>query len=127
MGLGPTASAATAQRLVTSVLEPLAEGQQLVMSVDVQGVASLRRVAAANPLLQAALTTVFLVVDHDRLLARMRDRGKDNEEEIARRMATAEAELREASKFDYVIHSRTREEDFAALLAILDRARPKPL
>jgi guanylate kinase len=113
--------------LVTSVLEPLAEGQQLVMSVDVQGVASLRRVAAANPLLRAALTTVFLVVDHDRLLARMRDRGKDNEEEIARRMATAQAELREASKFDYVIHSRTREEDFAALLAILDRARPKPL
>src|ERR1700722_10336769 len=46
--------------LVTSVLEPLAEGQPLVMSVDVQGVASLRRVAAANPLLQGALITVFL-------------------------------------------------------------------
>jgi guanylate kinase len=113
--------------LVASVLEPLAEGQQLVMSVDVQGVASLRRVAAANPLLRGALTTVFLVVDYDRLLARMRDRGKDDEDEIARRMATAEAELREASKFDFVIHSRSREEDFAALLAILDRARPKPL
>jgi guanylate kinase len=110
--------------LVASVIEPLAEGRQLVMSVDVQGVASFRREAAANPRLRAALTTVFLVVDHDRLLARMRDRGKDNEEEIARRMATAEAELREASKFDFVIHSRTRDEDFAALLAILDRVRP---
>jgi guanylate kinase len=113
--------------LMSSVLDPLAAGQKLVMSVDVQGVASLRAVAAANPLLRDAMTTVFIVVDHDRLLARMRDRGKDNEEEITRRMATAEAELREAPKFDFVIQSRTRDEDFAALLAILNRVRPQPL
>ncbi len=112
--------------LAASVLGPLAEGHRLVMSVDVQGVASFREAAASNPLLRQAMTTVFLVVDHDRLLARMRDRGKDNEEEIARRMATAEAELREAPKFDYVIQSQTRDEDFAALLAILDRVRPQP-
>ena len=112
--------------LKASVLDPLATGQKLVMSVDVQGVASLRQMAASHALLRSSLTTVFLVVDHDRLLARMRDRGKDNEEEIARRMATAEAELREASKFDYVIHSRSREEDFAELLSILDRVRPQP-
>jgi guanylate kinase len=49
----------------------------------------------------------------------MRGRGKDNEAEIARRMATAEAELREAPKFDFVIESRGRDDDFAALLAIL--------
>jgi guanylate kinase len=112
--------------LLASVLDPLEAGQQLVMSVDVQGVASLRLMAATHALLRSVLTTVFLVVDHDRLLARMRDRGKDNEEEIARRMATAQAELREASKFDFVIHSRTRDEDFAELLSILDRVRPQP-
>jgi len=111
--------------LVSSVLDPLAAGARLVMSVDVQGVASLRRVATSSPLLRRALTTVFLVVDHERLLARMRDRGKDNEEEIALRMATAEAELREAPNFDFVIHSRSRDEDFGDLLSILDRVRPK--
>jgi guanylate kinase len=42
-------------------------------------------------------------------------------------MATAEAELREAPKFDFVIQSRTRDEDFAALVAILNRVRPQPL
>jgi guanylate kinase len=109
--------------LASSVLDPLGRGQNLVMSVDVQGVASLRRAAAANPLLRQALTTVFIVVDYDRLLARMRYRGKDNEEEIARRMATAEAELREAPTFDYVINSRARDEDFSDLLSILDRVR----
>jgi len=109
--------------LAASVLEPLAGGKSLVMSVDVQGVASLRRVAASHPGLKRAMVTVFIVVDYDRLLARMRARGQDNEAEIARRMATAEAELRDAPKFDYKIESRTRDDDFNALLAIVDRAR----
>jgi guanylate kinase len=109
--------------LAASVLGPLLLGRDLVMSVDVQGVQSLRTIAAKNPFLKGAMTTVFIVVDHDRLLSRMRERGKDDEAEIARRMETAEAELREASKFDYVIESRTRDEDFEALLAILKKAQ----
>jgi len=111
--------------LRSSVLDPLSQGHNLVLSVDVQGVASFRRAVADYPLLQQAMTTVFIVVDYARLLARMRHRGKDNEEEIARRMATAEAELREAPKFDFVINSRSRDEDFADLLAILDRVRER--
>jgi len=111
--------------LAASVLEPLTEGKDLVMSVDVQGVASLRRVAATHPVLKRAMVTVFIVVDYARLLARMRARGQDNEAEIARRMATAEAELRDAPKFDYTIDSRTRDDDFNSLLAIVDRARRK--
>jgi len=108
--------------LAASVLGPLLKGSDLVMSVDVQGVASLRRIAAQNPFLKRVMTTVFIVVDYERLLARMRERGKDDEQEIARRMATAEAELREASKFDHIIESKTRDEDFATLLEILRKA-----
>jgi guanylate kinase len=111
--------------LAGSVLGPISEGRDLVMSVDVQGVASLRRVAAANPAIARAMVTVFIVVDYERLMARMRARGQDNEAEIARRMATAEAELREAAKFDHIIESRTRDEDFAALLAIVAGARSR--
>lgn len=107
----------------SSVLDPLAAGRSLVMSIDVQGVESLRRVAATDERLRRAMTTVFIVVDHDRLVARMRARAKDHEEEIARRLATAEAELREASKFDFTIESHTRDEDFAALRAIVGKAR----
>jgi guanylate kinase len=111
--------------LKSSVLGPLAEGRNLVMSIDVQGVESLRRVARVNALLQRSMSTIFIVVDHERLVARMRARAKDNEEEIARRMATAEAELREAPKFDFRIESHTRDEDFAALLGILEQARAR--
>ncbi len=108
--------------LAASVLGPLLVGRNLVMSVDVQGVESLRRIASTNPFLARVMTTVFIRVDYDRLLGRMRERGKDDEAEIGRRMATAEAELREAAKFDHVIESRTRDEDFAALLSILKEA-----
>lgn len=111
--------------LKSSVLEPLTRGQDLVMSIDVQGVESLRRVAKTDELLRRALTTVFIVVDRERLIARMRLRAQDHEDEIARRMATAEAELREASKFDFRIESHTRDEDFAALLKIVEAARAR--
>ncbi len=111
--------------LAQSVLEPLAAGQSLVISVDVQGVESFRRAAAAYPLIGRRMTTVFILVDHDRLVARMRARAQDDEAEIAGRMKTAERELREAGKFDFTIDSRTRDEDFAALLAILEKARAR--
>ncbi len=113
--------------LKSSVFEALARGENLVMSVDVQGVESFRRAARVNPLLARHMTTIFIVVDHERLVARMRARAQDHEDEIARRMATAEAELREAHKFDFQIHSRTRDEDFAELLSILEKARAKVL
>jgi guanylate kinase len=109
--------------LKSSVFTPLERGQSLVMSIDVQGVESLRRAARSDERLQRAMTTVFIVIDRERLIARMRERAKDHEDEIARRMATAEAELREAAKFDFTIESHTREEDFAALLAIVEKTR----
>jgi guanylate kinase len=109
--------------LKASVLSPLGQGRDLVMSVDVQGVESFRRAAFSDPFLARAMVTVFIVVDYERLLARMRTRGQDDEEEIARRMHTAETELREAPKFDFRIASRTRDEDFAELVSIVSRTR----
>ncbi len=111
--------------LKSSVLDPLTAGRDLVMSIDVQGVESLRRLARTDAALHRALTTIFIVVDHERIVARMRGRAKDHDDEIARRLATAEAELREAAKFDAMIESHTRDEDFAALLDIVAKARAR--
>ena len=111
--------------LKSSVVEPLGRGQNLVMSIDVQGVASLRRVAQTDARLHRSLATVFITLDYHRLLVRMRERAKDHEDEIARRLATAVAELKEAPKFDFVIESRTRDDDFAALLKIVEQARAR--
>ena len=100
------------------MLEPLRRGQKLAINIDVQGVDSFRRVAATEPLLRRSMTTVFIEVSPEIIRSRLVGRGTDAEEEIARRLRTAEIELREKPKFDHVIVSRSRDEDFQALLAI---------
>lgn len=111
--------------LAASVLDPLSRGESLVANVDVQGVASIREASARYPLLARSLATVFINVNHDQLQRRIRERGADDEAEIARRMATAEKEMLESSKFEYHIDSGSRDEDFNALLAIIKQARAK--
>jgi guanylate kinase len=104
--------------LASAVLGPLAAGHSLVLNMDVQGVATLRGLAAATPLVARRLGTVFInVAPPAELRRRLLARG-DSPAEIDRRMETAAAELREMGKFDHVIASGTREADFQALLQI---------
>jgi guanylate kinase len=51
----------------------------------------------------------------DQLRQRLQGRGSDNEEEINRRLKTAEEEIKVADQFDHVIVSGTMEEDFRAI------------
>lgn len=111
--------------LAMSVLDPLNRGESLVANLDVQGVASLREAQERYPLLARSLATVFIMVGNEQLQQRIRSRGQDDEAEIARRMQTAVAEIKEAPKFEYHIESGTRDEDFAALIAIVKQARAK--
>ena len=103
--------------LASSVLDPLAAGRSLIINVDVQGVESFRKAALANPLLAKRMGTVFINVAIPELRTRLTGRG-ESDAEIAHRMETAERELLEIGKFDYVVESRNREEDFQSLLAI---------
>lgn len=103
--------------LASSVLGPLAAGRSLIINVDVQGVQSFRKAALANPLLAKRMGTVFINVPIPELRVRLAGRG-ESEAEIAHRMETAERELLELGKFDFVVDSRNREDDFAELLAI---------
>ncbi|HEY0946239.1 MAG TPA: guanylate kinase [Opitutaceae bacterium] len=104
--------------LASSVFEPLAQGCSLIINIDVQGVDNFRRAAAADPLLARHMGTIFISVPLEELRARMVARQQDSDGEIARRLETARRELQEAPKFEFQIHSRSRDEDFAALRAI---------
>ena len=96
----------------------------LVMNIDVQGVRSIRAAAARLALLRSRLVTVFVAPDSFEVLReRLEYRGTDSDEEIARRLRTAELELGERNSYDYVIHSGTKEQDFRALLAFWAQAR----
>lgn len=103
--------------LASSVLDPLAAGQSLIINVDVQGVENFRGAAKNNPLLARHLATVYVDVPIDELRVRLTGRG-DSEAEIERRMVTAEKEQQERDKFDHVITSSTKAADFQALVEI---------
>jgi len=106
-----------------SVQEKLAAGINLVMNVDVQGVRSIKEVAKSDPLIRPALVTVFVTPpDMNELRRRLEGRGADDDDEINRRLATATEEMRAVDIFDHVIVSASREEDFARLMEIWNRA-----
>jgi guanylate kinase len=111
--------------MAASVLDPLAAGRSLIINVDVQGVDNFRRAAAANPLLKRHFASVFIRVPIPELRKRMVVRGQDGAEEIARRLETAERELLEVGKFDFVIESRSREDDFQELLKIWNAVKTR--
>ena len=108
--------------LASSVLEPLSLGRSLTINIDVQGVDNFRRAAQTEPLLARHMATVFIEVPPEELRQRMLLRG-DDEEEIERRLHTAQREIAEAGKFDFRIKSTTRETDFQALLETVNQAR----
>jgi guanylate kinase len=89
----------------------------VIINVDVQGVENFRNAAAGNPLLAKRMGTVFINVPIPELRVRLGGRG-ETEAEIAHRMETAERELKEIGKFDFVVESCDKEQDFQALLAI---------
>ena len=106
-----------------TLLERLARGERLIMNIEVQGVQTFRALAVQYPILRRAMTTVFIRVDRARLIARLRTRRQDSEDEIERRMITAQKELLEAPKFNFIIDSRTPDEDFRSFCDIIEVAR----
>ena len=79
------------------VRDALASGQDVVMRLDVQGAATVRKLAP-----QAVL--VFLTTKNKReLVNRLKNRKKDAAEDLSLRIATAQQELKRAGEFDYVI------------------------
>jgi len=106
----------TLRRLVE---EKLGQNIDLCVNVDVQGAASFRKAAAFNPLLRQRLVTVILMPkDLEELRVRLRGRATDHEDEINRRLQTAESELGEWTHFDFCVPSRSKEEDFEIIKAI---------
>lgn len=111
--------------LKSAVLDRLPQ-TSLVMNIDVQGVRSIRAAAAAIPLLQQRLVTIFIAPDSlDVLRQRLEGRGPLPAEELARRLQSAELELAERYSYDYIIHSSTKEQDFRALLDYWAQAQRK--
>ena len=79
--------------LKSTIETKLEDDVDLVMNIDVQGVASVQEAARKQPTIGQRLVTVFLMpASFEELKERLRGRGKDDEAEISRRIESAERE-----------------------------------
>jgi len=107
--------------LKSELLQKLRAGKDVLLTVDVQGAATIRDRAAADPELSGALITVFLTPPSlDLLVERLKQRGADAEAVIQKRMAVARQEIAQWKNFEYLIVSGSKQEDLRRALAIIE-------
>lgn len=97
----------------------LAEGQDILLEIDWQGAAQVRRVRAD------AVCIFILPPSYAALLARLNNRGTDAPDVIARRLENAREEISHLTEFDYVIINDDFDRAAEELAAIIVAERLK--
>jgi guanylate kinase len=93
--------------------DALAEGRSIVLDIDVQGAAQVRR---AHP---EAVSVFILPPNLGAIEARLRARGLDDDAIIARRVREAAEQLREAGEYDYFVMNDDLSSAHAQFQAVL--------
>ncbi len=107
--------------LRSEVLGKLRAGRDVLLNVDVQGAATVRKCAEEDGELGRALVTVFLTPPTLKVLEeRLRKRGTDTPPVIQKRLGVARQEIAQWKNFDYLLISRSVAEDLAAMQAIVE-------
>src|SRR5215469_12999455 len=89
--------------LKSELLGKLRAGRDVLLTVDVQGAATIRAEAEHEPELRRALVTIFLTTSSVEVLAqRLKKRGADAEAVIEKRLAVARREISQWKNFDYL-------------------------
>jgi len=89
------------------VQDALASGKDVIMRIDVQGAATIRR------LVPEAILIFLTASSEEELEQRLRARGGDSPEQLQKRIATAREEMKRLPEFDYVVVNRDGELDRA--------------
>ena len=103
----------------TRVGEALAADNDLILEIDWQGAAQVRK------LYPSAISIFILPPSITELESRLRGRGQDSEEVIIKRLAAARDEMSHVGEFDYVTINDKFEESLQYLAAIVRTQRLK--
>lgn len=103
------------------IRDALASGKNVIMRVDVQGAATVRK------LIPNAITIFLQTPSEDDLVKRLKDRETETSEGYALRIATARKEMDRISEFDYCVINADNEIDKAVdiILSIVDAAQSR--
>ncbi len=100
---------------IAAINARLQEGRHAILEIDWQGA---RRVREAFP---NAVSVFIMPPSLEALEQRLRDRGQDSDEVIARRMQEARNEISHREEFDLIIVNDDFDEALAQLNATLDK------
>ncbi len=105
----------------SEIIEPLKQGIDVVMRVDVQGAETMAQK------LPGAITVFLTTSSEEELIRRLRERKTDSDEQIAIRIAYARKELEKLPNFQYAVVNRhdRLEETARVLWAILTATRAR--
>jgi guanylate kinase len=107
--------------LKSEVLGRMRQGQDVLLTVDVQGAAAIQQRALEDQELERALVSVFLAPTSLGVLEeRLKRRGTDSGAVIQKRLAVARQEITQWKHFDYLLLSGSIEEDLRRMLAIVE-------
>jgi guanylate kinase len=101
------------------VLDETANGVDIILEVDVQGAASVRK------LLVDSISVFILPPSYQVLRDRLIARGTDSPEELEVRLRNAPQELSQYTAFDYVILNDRLDRAAAQLASIIDAERAR--
>ena len=105
--------------LKDEIIQKLNKHIDLLINIDVQGAATLRKTAKNDPQLDGRMITIFVMPEsEEELRKRLNQRGQDEHDVIEKRLKVAEAEVKEWAYYDYCILSKTKEEDFNSLMSL---------
>ena len=89
----------------THVRKALASGKDVILRIDVQGAATIRR-------LIPEAVTIFLVTEkEEELMRRLRERKTETSDGLKMRIATARKEMQHLREFHYVVVNRDDRQD----------------
>ena len=99
--------------LRSSVYDSFTAGQDVLIVNDVQGALALNSILKEDVELSRALQTIILITEEvNELRKRLESRDQDNQETIEERLENASKEMGQQNKFDHVVISTTRDEDY---------------
>lgn len=103
----------------SSVLEMMAQGVDVILEIDWQGAQQVRQK------MPEAVSIFILPPSREELERRLRGRGTDSEEVIARRLAEAVTEMSHYQEFDYLVFNDDFDTALAQLRAVVIARRQR--
>lgn len=108
--------------LKTTVKEALAQGTDVLLDIDVQGAATIRK--TDDVMVRDSLVDVFIMPPTlEELEKRLRKRGTETEEQVQQRLRTGREESKLWPLYKYTILSGSMEEDLIKFRAIMRAER----